>query len=272
MSKESNYVINVTDRLGAEHKKRLSEVGRDLTAIKSQSKNIRSIVLRGGAVVDILMHLAPNDFDLFYSYEEDGKATSECKCDEVREAVNKAKFVYFDKDKVDLENSYEKEPKAEPTERTCGLISYHTAFFSMFCIDEQGQVWTNEESWKDFKNLVYEVRYEGFLPWAFFPRSGDSPDYFAFHCRQLIRAVSYIHKRKLEAGQKLTSQFSQLPYFVDKSEEFKSLKYVSVYAKSKKLTNEMVGSVIKNLNLPQDIKKNIEQAFAKMLDYADREE
>lgn len=234
MSKESTYIINVTDQLSPGLREKFSKVGKDLTAIKAQSKNIRSIVLRGGGAVDILMDLVPSDFDLFYSYEESGEViTNECRCDEVREAVGRAKLIYFDKDQIDLENSYEKEPRAEPLERTCDLISFHTDYLSIFVVDEKGDVWTNTQAWEYFQKKIYEIRYEGLIPWAYFPSENDVYNYYSTFSRSIVRGIGYMAKRNLKAGDNFKILLEHTPYYFEKTLELTDPERLKSLAKSK---------------------------------------
>lgn len=244
----SSYIINITSQLDSRFNQLLIDIGSDLQSIKAQDKNIRNIVLRGGAIVDILLGLKPSDFDLFYSYEEDGEVTGECKCDEVREALNRSKLVHFDKDEIDLENSYEKEPKAEPIERTCGLISFHKDYISMFCIDEEGQVWTNTQGWECFKNKTYEVRYEGFLPWAYFPHKNDVNNYYSALARSIVRGIGYIGKRNLKPGDNFLILLSSTPYYVKKTQEQTNFEQIQKFALSKIGSFEVAKRVVDTIS------------------------
>ncbi len=261
---QNNYVIDVTNQVDNKFSKSLNLIAQDLESIVNLESRIRQIVLRGGAVVDLLLGLEPNDYDLFYSYEENGKTIEECRCSDVQKAVDKTKFSYFDKQKVELENSYEKEPKAEPIERTCDLISFHTSSVNMFCVDQKGHVWTNKETWSQFQNNICEIRYEGMLPWAYFPRPNDSHDYFAFMCYEIIRSLSYLSKRNFNAGPKLTILLEHAPYFVEHGILRKGQEGFKKYSKGKGVTKEAIETVISKLMLNDLSKNNVTKALIRL--------
>lgn len=263
MSK-SNYVIDITDQLDSKLAEPLKLIAQDLQAIVGLEPRVRQIVLRGGAVVDLLLGLEPNDYDLFYSFEEDGKTIEDCRCSDVQKAVDVAEFKHFDAKKVELENAYEKEPKAEPIERTCDLISFHTSSVNMFCIDEEGHVWTNTETWQQFQNNICEIRYEGMLPWAYFPRPNDSHDFYAFMCFEIIRSVSYLAKRNFDAGPKLTILFEHAAYFAQHGIERKGAGGFASYAKSKHVDALAIEKVVSKLKVDKPAKDGIAQALNKL--------
>lgn len=261
---DETYIINITSKIDKKFLPKVQIVASDLNKIALLEPRIKNIVIRGGAIADLLLGLEPNDYDLFYSFEENGQIVHDCRCDDVQKAVNKAKFEYFDASKVDLENSYEKEPYAEPIERTCGFISFHTGFANMFCIDQSGRVWTNRETWQYFQDKIFEVRYEGMLPWAYFPRPGDSKDYYAFLCYELIRAVSYMAKKGFRAGPKMTILFEHAPYLVEKGIERKGASYFTKVCKSKNVNKQTIQKVINRLDIKSSSKENIKKALIKL--------
>lgn len=246
------YIIDVTAKLDVKVRDKVAKVAADLKEIKKAEPRIRCIVLRGGAVVDILLGVEPNDFDLFYSFEENGKTVKGCRCDEVRAGASKASLSYFDKDKIDLENSYEKEPTAEPIVRTCGFISFHVDTFSMFCIDEGGHVWANVEAWGHFQDRIYEIRYEGLLPWAYFPREKDSNNYYYSLLHGIVRGIGYIGKRDLVSGAKFKLLVAHTPYFLRMSTEQTDLSRVRRYAKAKIGLYKSAEPVIRSLGLDNE--------------------
>lgn len=256
-------IIDVTDKLDVKVRDKVAKAAADLKEIKKEEPRIRSLVLRGGAVVDLLLAVEPNDFDLFYSFEENGETVKACRCDEVRAAASKASLSYFDKHKIDLENSYEKEPTAEPVVRTCGLISFHVDTFSMFCIDDEGRVWTNVETWDHFQGSVYEVRYEGLLPWAYFPREKDSNNYYYSLLHGIVRGVGYIGKRDLVAGAKFKVLVAHTPYFLAMSAEQTDLSSVRQYALAKVGSYESAVAVIRSLGLDneEEVCKSLKKLF-----------
>lgn len=245
----SPYVIDVTDKLDNSVQQKLRLISHDLLAIKTLEPRVRQLLLRGGAVVDLLFRLEPNDFDLFYSFEEGGKTIEACRCDEVRKAVDHADFKYFDKTRIDLENSYEKEPKGEPLERTCDLISFHKDYISMFVVDEEGRVWTNIQSWDNYMNRVYEVRYEGFLPWAYFPHENDVDNYYSAFARSIVRGVGYIAKRNLSAGESFKVLLAHTPYYFDKTFEQTDPQRLRDFALSKIGSYEVAEAVVERMGI-----------------------
>lgn len=210
----NSYVVDVTPLLVSTQKKHLADIAHDLQLIKAAEPHIDQLVLRGGGAVDSINNQQPNDYDLFYTYQVGNEYVTTCVCDTIREKLHDIQFNYFTQDKIDLENCLEKEPYATPIERTCGLISYHTSYYNMFCIDEQGRAWTNTDSWQHFLGQVYEVRTAGFLPWAYYPRSTDSQNFYAFYTYEALRGIGSILQRKLVCGPHFRQTLEYLPYFV----------------------------------------------------------
>lgn len=231
----NNYIIDATSVLSsAINKNRIDAIAKDLSLITQEIPRITNIVLRGGAALDAIYNLDPNDVDLFYSHKgPEGENSSECICEDLRTKLGNLSFNYFDKSNIDLENSFEKEPKLNPIDRTVGYFSYHTEYNSQFAIDNKGSIWTNAEALYFHQKRIYEIRFEGFFPWAHFPREGDSKNYFAFHTNILIRAISYINKRELEPGPKTLLLLENAEYILEKSIEAKGLDYFKNHAISK---------------------------------------
>jgi hypothetical protein len=206
----SSIVINDNNR------EKVEKISSDLQLIKQQVPAIDKIVVRGGCAIDVIMGLEPNDVDLFYSYFEDGVHSSKCRCEEIKQQINDLPFKYFSEKDIDLENSYEKEPMLDPIERTVSIFSFHTDFNSMFVIDEDGQIWSNRESLNAYLTNTFEVRYEGCLPWPYFPHEGDSQEYFSFLTYVMIRGIGYILKRNLKVGDKFHDLIKQSPFIISK--------------------------------------------------------
>lgn len=260
----TDYIIDITDEIRSAFADPLRQIAHDLSEIKRLEPRVKNIVLRGGAVVDLLMGLPPNDYDLFYSFEEDGAIIKECRCADVKKAVEAADLHYIDSALVDLENSYEKEPFGEPTERTCGLISFHTTSFNMYTIDHHGRVWTNRETWAHFQAKVCEIRYEGMLPWAYFPRPGDSNDYFASICHEIIRALGYMIKRDLTPGPKLIILLEHAPYFAEQGIIRQGKAGFAKQAEKKHVTAEGITKVVAGLQLDEPARNNLTQALTRL--------
>lgn len=242
----SNYIVDATSILtNAINKNRIDAIATDLSLIKQKIPKINNIVLRGGAALDAIYNLDPNDVDLFYCHNDSSREnSSECICDDLRIKLDSLAFNYFDKSTIDLENSFEKEPKLNPIDRTVGYFSYHTEYNSQFVIDNKGRIWTNKDALNFHLKNIYEVRFEGFFPWANFPREGDSKNYFAFHTNIIIRAISYINKRNLTPGPKTLLLLENANYILEKSIDVKGLDYFKLYALSKIKSKEKLQQFI----------------------------
>src|SRR3989344_6698255 len=178
-------MIVVTPKLTEKQEKTIKAVAHDLTTITDAIRGIE-IVIRGGFIPDLLLGTEARDIDLFYCItDRKGYYSTICHCDEIRAQIDKLKLLYIGKKyEYDLENSFEKEPRLKPIERTVGFFSYHTDWFSMFCIDKNGDIWTNIKTYDYLKNNNFEIRYEGSLPWAYYRRVTDSNDYYvSFVCQ-----------------------------------------------------------------------------------------
>lgn len=242
----SNYIVDATSILSNDtNKSKINAIATDLSLIKQKIPKINNIVLRGGAALDVIYNLDPNDIDLFYCHSDSaGENSSECICEDLRIKLNTLAFNYFDKSTIDLENSFEKEPKLNPIERTVGYFSYHTEYNSQFLIDHNGRILTNKDALNFHQKNIYEVRFEGFFPWAHFPREGDSKNYFAFQTNIIIRAISYINKRNLTPGPKTLLLLENVEYILEKSIEAKGLDYFKPYALSKIKSKEKLQQFI----------------------------
>ncbi len=229
------YIINATSILvNSTNQKNIQAIGKDLHSIKIKSKNIHEIVARGGCTIDAISSIEPNDIDLLYSYRsKNGLMTTSCVCEKIQEDINNLKFLYFKNKEIDLENSFEKEPKLPPVEKAVGFFSFHTDYHSQFIIDEKSQIWTNRDALKYFLNNIYEIRYEGFSPWAYFPRQTDSNNYWAFHLYILIRGIGYVLKRNLVPGVKFMTLLDEADYLMAMSIRQKDINEFRKYAKNK---------------------------------------
>ncbi len=76
-------------------------------------------------------------------------------------------------------------------------------------------MWANRDSWRDYKNKIIEVRYEGFSPWIFFPRPGDSNNYYGLHAFVALRSLGYGVQRNLNPGPRLLTLLEHSPYYFD---------------------------------------------------------
>lgn len=235
----------------------IQALASDLQQILKANSDLSDIVLRGGGAYDILLGLEPNDIDLFYSYKS---KTSECKCEDVKNAIHGLTLSYIQGKSIDLENSYEKEPRLEPIERTVGHFSYHSDYNSMFVIDQFENVWTNIHALKYFEQGVYEIRYEGMLPWAYFPHEGDSADYFASQCYNLVRGLGYIIKRRLTPGESFTELLLESEYLVEQGIQRDSNNRLKNYCAKKLPDKEKAVYILSTFELG-DSKDSVIQAF-----------
>lgn len=232
----NDLAIKVTNKvISNKSNQTIKQIAHDLKLIKNAIPELKTIVLRGGCAVDILYDDSPNDIDLFYTFIKDNIISQDCHCDYIQEKIKNLPFLFFNKYNIDLENSYEKEPRMDPIGRTIGLFSYHTDYISMFCIDENGEVWSSEQSLHDFVNRIYEMRYEGRLPWAYFhgEQKKDDFGYYEFLTYIIIRGVGYITKRGLKPGEKFQEILRSSDFIIQKAIESKGLEGFSNYAKKK---------------------------------------
>lgn len=235
----NEYVINATSALKNQTNENLiSLVSYDLSLISEKIPQIKQIVLRGGAAVDIISGNQPNDFDLFYTYKTGDKLTKKCVCKSIRNKIKDLPFKCLKSKDIDLENSYEKEPRFNPIKRTVGQFSFHTEYNSQFAIDKDGQIWTNIDALKYHTNGIYEVCYENFLPWAYFPRKGDSQNYWSFQAYMLIRGIGYITTRNLTPGEKFMRMFNEYNRVIKSGLRATGLTGFQEYAKSKIKTHQ----------------------------------
>lgn len=228
------FIVNASNELlNNSNRKTINRIANDLKLITASIPQIDNIVLRGGAAVDILSNIEPNDVDLLYSYLSEGKHTFDCVCKKVRDAIQNLNFEYINLKNLDLENVYEKEPRLNPIERSVGIFSYHTEYYSQFVIDMNGCVWTNAIALDHYKNKQYEIRYEGFLPWAYFPQDTDTHDYWGFYTSIILRGIGYISKRDLVPGPNFMWLFKEYEYIIPKGIRILGLEKLRAYALSK---------------------------------------
>lgn len=238
-------ILNVTKdiHLAAEQKKVVSDVATDLQCIKKAIPELEEVVVRGGFFADIYFGTTPSDIDLFYSLK--GTDKKMCRCDYIRSVIDKLELHVIKKRfDYDLENSFEKEPRHEPIERTVGLDSYHTDWMSMFCITDQAETWTNPTSFQFLCDNIYEVRYEGFIPWGFYPRNTDAKNYFLLYGYVLVRGLSHLQRRGHQPGPQFLELISRWEYLVSKIEEYGLYSKLENYAKSKIGSMEDVNKLI----------------------------
>lgn len=234
-----NYVINATSVLKSQANENLiSLVSYDLSLISEKIPQIKQIVLRGGAAVDIISGNQPNDFDLFYTYKINKKLTKKCVCNSIRNKIKGLPLKYLKSKDIDLENSFEKEPRLDPISRTVGLFSFHTDYSSQFAIDKYGHVWTNIDALRYHTNGIYEVCYESFLPWAYFPREGDSQNYWSFQAYMLIRGIGYTSTRNLIPGEKFMRMFGEYYRILKNGRKATAITGFQKYAKNKIKTHQ----------------------------------
>lgn len=222
----------------------IRDVADDLLVIQKSIPQIAEIVVRGGFFADIYYSKTPSDIDLFYSLK--GKDRSICYCDEIRNVIDTLNLRVIKKLYLyDLENSYEKEPMLQPIERSVGFFSYHTDWLSMFCINPQSEIWTNTRSLELLRNGVHEIRYEGFIPWAFYPKSTDANNYFLLLAYEIVRGLAHIKRRGLKPGPHFVEHMSRWDFLVAKVKEYQLYDKLDRYAKSKCGSMEEVNQLIK---------------------------
>jgi len=184
-------IIKCSDKISItpQQKKLIREVSNELRKIKKSFPSIDEIIIRGGFVPDILLGKEPKDIDIFYCIKDkNGNYSIKCHCDEIRKQIDRLNLKFIGKKyKYDLENSFEKEPRLKPIQRTASFFSYHSDWLSMFCLDTNGDIWTNKTTFTYFKKRIHEVRYEGFLPWAYYPKPTDSNNYYASLAYEAIK-------------------------------------------------------------------------------------
>lgn len=262
----NKYIINASSILiNDSNQQVIHDIAHDLQLIKKLNPNIDQIIVRGGCALDVILGLEPNDVDLFYCYKTNDIPTSKCVCDEVRKNIQSIKFKYLKNKSIDLENSYEKEPYDNPIERTVGLFNFNTEYNSQFAIDINGNIWTNVEALKYHLNNVYEIRYEGCLPWAYFPREEDILNYFDFQFLMLIRGIGYIIKRSMIPGEKFLLLLSASEYLFDKSTKYIGIDKFKDLATKKIKNVENLNQFIESFASVEDITK-LKNLYGKLFD------
>lgn len=259
-------IINATSVFVSEKNKNVvDKIAVDLSLIKRKLPEIERIIVRGGCVFDVIHNFEPNDIDLFYAIKEEGTFITECRCKMIRKIIETVPFRYFDIGRIDLENSFEKEPAFEPIERTVGFFSFHTDYTSMLALDENGDIWTNTDALEFILKGIYEVRYEGFVPWAYFPNKNDNHHYYSFFCYKLIRGVAHIAKRNLHPGPKFTEILHHAPTLIQNGLQERDQSKFIKYARKKNLDFPKARKFIGSLNLNRNHSRAIETAFKTIL-------
>lgn len=230
----NNYIIDATSQLKNDKNQSVIEmVARDLRRIITAEPKIKQLVLRGGGVLDIMNGVEPADIDLFYAYVIGGNYATTCICARVSALIRQIKFEYLYGKRIDLENSFEKEPRMLPIERNVGMFSFCTEYNSQFIINSEGRIFTNQDALYFYEQGIYEVRYEGFLSHSYFPRRGDFHSYSACQVGSIIRGISYSVKRDLQPGKNFMQIIMAAQYLVTNAISDGYLQKLQIYAQSK---------------------------------------
>jgi hypothetical protein len=238
----------------------------DLKTVKKAIPEIDEIIVRGGFTPDILLEKEPKDIDIFYCIKnKNGKYSVRCHCEEIRSKIDKLKLRYIGKKyNYDLENSFEKEPRLKPIERTAGFFSYHSDWLSMFCLDINGDIWTNKTTLNFFEKRIHEIRYEGFLPWAYYPKPTDSNNYYAALAYEIVRGLAYIQRRELKMGKLFSELVDNAPFILKKLSQAKEGEGIITYIKHKFGDSETLIKAIRELSLKNQ--SEVEKGFRLLID------
>jgi hypothetical protein len=258
-----NRIINCTSKLKLDlnQKKIIETVSGDLKTIKKAIPEIDEIIVRGGFTPDILLGKEPQDIDIFYCVKnKNGEYSVQCRCNKIRNKIDKLKLEYVgNKYTYDLENSFEKEPRLKPVERTAGFFSYHVDWLSMFCLNSNGNILTNKTTLNFFEKRIHEIRYEGFLPWAYYPKPTDGNNYYAALAYEMVRGLTHIQRRELKMG-KLYSELVENAEFILKGlSQTKEKEGIKTYIKHKFGNLETFVKSTRKLNLKNQLE--IEKGF-----------
>jgi|GEM_PF-4084579 len=263
-----NRIINCTNKLKLDlnQKKIIETVSGDLRNIKKAIPKMDEIIVRGGFTPDILLGKEPQDIDMFYCIKDrNGRYSVRCHCNEVRKKIDKLKLKYVgNKYDYDLENSFEKEPRLKPIERTAGFFSYHVDWLSMFCLNSDGNILTNKNTLNFFENRIHEIRYEGFLPWAYYPKPTDGNNYYVALAYEIVRGLTHIQRRKLKMGKLYSELVSNSEFILNKLSQVKEREEIITYIKHKFGNLEAFIKATRELNLKNQ--SEIEKGFKLLID------
>ena len=209
-----------------------------LKEIKKLDKHIRDLAIAGGFIVDAFYNINPSDLDVRYSItDEKGKLIPNCKCDYIRNLVNKTELP--NKYEVDLGNILESGfcPNNSILEKHLGVFSHHTDYISQFILDYKGNIWANSDSFSALINKEYEIRYAGFSVWTTFRGYEFYPLYAGF----ILRGLGYVCKRDLSIGANYRMLLEQYPWILENLnlDETEKQKYANYFYKKVRSINNL---------------------------------
>lgn len=261
-------IVNCTSKLklNPSQKHILKTASMDLRKIKREIPTIDEIIVRGGFTPDILLEKEPQDIDIFYCVKnKNGKYSVRCHCNGIRNKIDTLNLKYVGKKyNYDLENSFEKEPRLKPIERTAGFFSYHSDWLSMFCLDIGGNIWANKTTLNFFEKRIHEIRYEGFLPWAYYSKPTDSNNYYASFAYEIVRGLAHIQRRKLEMGKLFSELVDNAPFILKELSQAKERKGIITYIEHKFGDLETLTKTTRELNLKNQLE--VEKGFKLLFD------
>jgi len=197
----NSYIIKCADKLSLDvnQKKVLETAASDLKIIKQSVPIIKEIIVRGGFLVDLILKNKAGDIDLFYvTHDKKGNISLSCQCDYLKKEIAKLNLNLVGKrHKLDLGHFGKNEIYLPPIEKICGYFSHHIDYISQFCLDENNNIWGNQDSLKHIKAKHYEIRYEGWVLWPYFLE--DAQRYNLAFTGTLIRGLRFIKNKRLNS-------------------------------------------------------------------------
>lgn len=192
--------FKVTNQLdiSEQQKQIFIELAHDLRLIKQACPFLDDIIVRSGFILDTLLNAQPFDVDAYYTTKEQVNSLfSKCRCDEIRENIKNLNFKILDKKyPLDLGHSGEGEIYLPPIEKN---LSFHSHLFDladMVCLNDQGELWANDEAVNAINNKTHEIRYDGWLLHPYFIRVFPHDDYYYFVTANSLRGLKMIHTKK----------------------------------------------------------------------------
>lgn len=196
---KNDYIFDCTAdlALNTDQEQIFNETAKQLQLLKTFDKNIQGVGVARGYVLDTLLDLKPSDLDIKYIINDDsGNQCGDCVCDYIKTLV--AKTTLGNHLAVDVGNVLEENHPGFTSlhSRVLSPFSHHPEYLSMFLLDENGRIWCNKDSFRDFKNREYNTRSEGLMAWIYH----EKKTYYQTLAISIIRGLGYIQKRNLRIG------------------------------------------------------------------------
>ncbi len=211
----------------------------ELQKVQNLDPQITGAFVRGGAVLDALLGLAPNDIDILYDLEDKNQ---KCICEQLSKDIESNGI--FSGYSVDVEASSEKEPNNGAIMRSCGYFSYHTEYNSMFVLGADGNVYGDARAWQALEDRVYNYRPQNLVMWRSFLMPKDIQNFYETLVADSVRFIRYCTHRDLTLGDEAIELCNNLAEVISKIDEPSS--QLQEYVRTK-LTREMLDTFNKDV-------------------------